>query len=117
MPNVTDLLAANLYDVFGNRDATTRRAAIDRLYTQDVVFTDPEGTTTGRDAVADKAADLLANAPADFEFSEDGRRYAGPDAGALAWAFGPPGTPAVRGIDVITVRDGRIAAILTMFTA
>ncbi|KUN29528.1 hypothetical protein AQJ23_01815 [Streptomyces antibioticus] len=78
---------------------------------------DPEGTTTGRDAIADKAADLLANAPADFEFSEDGRRYAGPDTGALAWAFGPPGTPAVRGIDVITVRDGRIAALLTMFTA
>ncbi|MEV7070087.1 nuclear transport factor 2 family protein [Streptomyces sp. NPDC093990] len=117
MHNVTDLLAANLHEVFGNRDAATRRAAVDRLYTEDVVFTDPEGTTTGRDALADKAAALLADAPADFEFTEDGRRYAGPHTGALAWAFGPPGRPAVRGIDVITVRDGRIAAITTMFTA
>ncbi|MFF5497718.1 nuclear transport factor 2 family protein [Streptomyces aquilus] len=117
MRNVTDLLAANLHDVFGNRDAAARRAAIDRLYTEDVVFTDPEGTTTGRDAIADKADALLANAPADFAFTEDGRRYAGPDTGALAWAFGPAGAPAVRGIDVITVRDGRIAAIVTMFTA
>ncbi|MFC8427886.1 nuclear transport factor 2 family protein [Streptomyces sp. NPDC057253] len=117
MPTVTDLLAANLHEVFGNRDAATRRAAVDRIYTEDVVFTDPEETTTGRDALADKAAALLADAPADFELTEDGRRYAGPDTGAVAWAFGPPGAPAVRGIDVITVRDGRIAAVMTMFTA
>ncbi|WP_053853322.1 nuclear transport factor 2 family protein [Streptomyces sp. NRRL B-24085] len=117
MRNVTDLLAANLHEVFGNRDAATRRAAVERLYTEDVVFTDPEGATTGRDALADKAAALLADAPADFDFTEDGRRYAGPHTGALAWAFGPPGRPAVRGIDVITVRDGRIAALTTMFTA
>ncbi|MEU6841674.1 nuclear transport factor 2 family protein [Streptomyces sp. NPDC046716] len=114
---VTDLLAANLHEVFGNRDPASRRAAIDRIYTEDVVFTDPEGVTTGIDALEDKAATLLTNAPADFEFTEDGQRYAGPLTGALAWTFGPPGTPAVRGIDVITVRDGRIATILTMFTA
>ncbi|MGW5638056.1 hypothetical protein [Streptomyces sp. NPDC003832] len=36
--------------------------------------------------------------------------------GSLAWAFGPPpGAPAVCGVDVITVRDGRIADILTRF--
>ena len=117
MRTVTDLLAANLHEVFGNRDAAARRATIDHVYTEDVVFTDPEGTTTGRDALADKAAALLADAPADFEFTEDGLRYAGPDTGALAWAFGPPGAPAVRGIDVITAREGRIAAVVTMFTA
>ncbi|MEU5768327.1 nuclear transport factor 2 family protein [Streptomyces asoensis] len=117
MHSVTDLLAANLHEVFGNRDPVSRRAAIDRIYTEDVVFTDPEGVTTGRDAIEDKAATLLADAPADGGFTEDGHRYAGPQHGALAWAFGPPGVPAVRGIDVITVRDGRISAILTMFTA
>jgi len=117
VPTITELLSANLHEVFGNRDAESRRAAIDRIYTEDVVFTDPEATTTGRDALADKAAALLADAPADFAFTEDGRRYAGPGTGALAWAFGPPGAPAVRGIDVITVREGRIAAVMTMFTA
>lgn len=116
MHDVTDLLTANLHDVFGNRDPASRRAAIDRIYTEDVVFTDPEGVTTGRDAIEDKAAALLANAPADFEFTEDGRRYVGADAAALAWAFGPPGAPAVRGIDIITIRDARIATVLTMFT-
>ncbi|MEU2422029.1 nuclear transport factor 2 family protein [Streptomyces sp. NPDC007851] len=117
MHTVSDLLAANLHDVFGNRDARTRRETIERIYTEDVVFTDPEGVTTGRDALEDKARALLDKVPADFAFTEDGRRYAGPHDGALAWAFGPEGEPAVRGIDVITVREGRIAAVLTMFTA
>ncbi|OIJ68328.1 nuclear transport factor 2 family protein [Streptomyces mangrovisoli] len=117
MSTVTDLLAANLHDVFGNRDPASRRAAIERIYTEDVVFTDPEGVTTGRDALEDKARALLDKVPPEFAFTEDGTRYAGPDNGALAWAFGPEGEPAVRGIDVITVREGRIAAVLTMFTA
>ncbi|PWI12976.1 nuclear transport factor 2 family protein [Streptomyces sp. Act143] len=115
MHAVTDLLTANLHEVFGNRDPVSRRAAIDRIYTEDVVFSDPEGVTTGRDALENKAAALLADAPADFSFTEDGRRYADTQTGALAWAFGPPDAPAVHGVDVITVRDGRIATVLTMF--
>ncbi|MCF3964214.1 nuclear transport factor 2 family protein [Streptomyces fuscigenes] len=114
---VTDLLAANLHEVFGNRDAASRRAAIERIYTEDVVFTDPEGAVTGRDALEEKARDLLGKVPADFRFAEEGRRYASAHDGALAWTFGPEGEPAARGIDVITVRDGRIATLLTLFSA
>ncbi|MFJ9348402.1 nuclear transport factor 2 family protein [Streptomyces sp. NPDC101237] len=117
MTTVTELLAANLNDVFGNRDPESRRAAIERIYTEDVVFTDPEGVSTGWDALEDKARALLDKVPSDFAFTEDGRRYAGPHDGALAWAFGPAGEPAARGIDIVTVRDGRIATLLTMFTA
>jgi ketosteroid isomerase-like protein len=118
MSSVPDLLAANLHDVFGNRDAAARRAAIERTYTDDVVFTDPEGTVTGRDALEAKAAGLLETLPATFAFAEEGRRYAGPDTGALAWTLGPEGAdPAARGIDIITVRDGRIATLVTIFAA
>lgn len=117
MDTVTDLLAANLHDVFGNRDAAARRAAIERVYTEDVVFTDPEGVAVGWDALDAKAAALLEKVPTTFGFAEDSERYAGPDRGALAWAFGPEGEPAARGIDVITVRDGRIATLVTMFVA
>ncbi|AGL17046.1 nuclear transport factor 2 family protein [Actinoplanes sp. N902-109] len=115
MSSVADLLAANLHDVFGNRDATDRRAAIDRIYTEDVSFIDPEGVVTGRDALGKKAADLLENAGPDFVFTEVGLRYATADTGALAWEFGPAGAPVARGIDIITVKDGRIATLLTMF--
>ena len=116
MHTVTDLLTANLHDVFGNRDATSRRASIEQIYTEDIVFTDPEGVSTGWDALEEKARELLAKVPPSFTFTEDGKRYIGPDNGALPWAFGPEdGEPAVRGIDIITVRDGRIATIVTLF--
>ncbi|MGY6024568.1 nuclear transport factor 2 family protein [Streptomyces spinosirectus] len=117
MHTVTDLLAANLHEVFGNRDPGSRRAAIERIYTEDVVFTDPEGVATGWDALEDKARALLDGVPSSFGFTEDGERYAGPHDGALAWAFGPKGQPAARGIDIIAVRDGKIAAVRTMFIA
>lgn len=115
MATVSELLAANLHDVFGSRDPETRRQAVERIYSADVLFTDPEGSTRGRAAVELKAAALLADAPAEFIFVEDGRRYATDDLGALAWAFGPEGAPVVRGIDVITVADGIITSVRTFF--
>lgn len=115
MPSVADLLHANLHDVFGARDAAARHAAVERTYAADVTFTDPEGTVTGRDALEAKAAALLEAAPVDFVFADDGLRYVSHDTGALAWAFGPAGVPVVRGIDVITVRDGVITSVVTVF--
>jgi hypothetical protein len=115
MPSVADLLDANLHAVFGTRDAAARHAAVERTYAPDVTFTDPEGTVTGRQALEAKAAALLAGVPDDFVFADDGRRYVSQDTGALAWAFGPAGAPVVRGIDVITVRDGVIASVTTVF--
>ncbi|MFD4960271.1 nuclear transport factor 2 family protein [Microbacterium sp. NPDC058389] len=115
MTNVSDLLAANLHEVFGNRDAAARRAAIQRVYSEDVTFTDPEGTVRGRAAIEKKASDLLEGAPDDFVFVEDGERYVGTDIGALAWAFGPVGAPVVRGIDVVTVNGATITSVRTFF--
>ncbi|KAA9107927.1 nuclear transport factor 2 family protein [Microbacterium rhizomatis] len=115
MTSVTELLAINLFEVFGNRDAPSRQAAIERTYSEDVVFTDPEGSVRGRAALEEKAAAILDEAPTDFVFTEDGERYAASDVGALAWAFGPAGAPVVRGMDVITVEDGRITSIRTFF--
>ncbi|GAA1998258.1 nuclear transport factor 2 family protein [Microbacterium pumilum] len=115
MPTVSELLASNLHDVFGNRDALTRRAAIEWVYAEDVVFTDPDGTVHGRAALEDKAAALLAGVPSDFVFAEDGERYAATDIGALAWAFGPAGAPVARGIDVVTVANETITSVRTFF--
>ena len=116
MTTVRDLLSANLHQVFGNRDAVSRREAIEATYTSDVVFGDPEGQVTGRDALEAKAAGLIDGAPANFVFVEDGIVYAGGNSGALSWAFGPSGSPVARGIDVITVRDGRISELRTLLS-
>jgi hypothetical protein len=32
----------------------------------------------------------------------------------LPWRFGPPGKPIARGLDVLTIRDGRVSAVLTL---
>lgn len=114
MASTAELLHANLHDVFGNRDSATRREAIDRIYADDVVFTDPEGEVWGRDALAEKASALLASLPETFAFAEDGPQYVSESAGALAWTLGPEGAPAVRGIDVIRVADGQIVSLLTV---
>jgi len=114
VPTIRELLSANLYDVFGNRDAASRRAAIERVFAEDVVFADPEGEVRGWDGLEQKAAGILDGTPASFALAEDGPAYLGPDSGALAWTFGPEGEPVARGIDLIEVRDGRIHTLRTL---
>lgn len=114
---VTDLLAANLHGVFGERDPDRRRATAAATYTEDVQFTDPEETVVGVEALEGKAAALLAGAPG-FVFTEAGPAYLLGDRAALAWTFGPEGgDPVARGVDVITVRDQRISAVQTFLAA
>jgi hypothetical protein len=114
MPTVSELLTANLHEVFGNHDVASRRAAIERTYASDVTFSDPEGTVVGWDALEQKAAGLLETVPAGFQFVEEGRRYVSGTHGVLAWGFGPVGAPAVRGVDVIEVRDGVVVTLTTV---
>ena len=111
----SELLAANLHGVFNERDAAKRRAAAVAAYTEDVRFTDPEDTVVGPDAVVAKAASLLDGAPG-FVFADAGPVYAvGEEHAALPWTFGPrEGVPVARGLDVITIRDGRISEVLTL---
>lgn len=114
-PTITALMHANLYEVFGQRDPVLRREAIARTYTSDVAFTDDAGTIVGLAAIDDRAQRLLEDAPAAFAFAPDGPIYVGEDTAAMAWRLGPPdGEPVARGMDIVTVKDGRIGAIRTL---
>jgi hypothetical protein len=42
---------------------------------------------------------------------EEGLAYVGPDTAARPWRFGPPDSPVIRGIDVLTLRDGRVSVV------
>ncbi len=109
-----ELLTANLHGVFGERDPGRRRAAADATYTADVQFVDPKETVVGVAALEAKAAALLEGAPG-FVFAEAGPAYVAGDLAALAWTFGPAdGEPVARGVDVITVREGRIGVVRTL---
>jgi SnoaL-like domain len=107
-------LRSNLHEVFSERDPERRRAAIERTYTEDVTFIDPEGESVGRQALSDQAQKLLDGVLAGFVLEEDGPRYIGTDTAALAWRFGPPGNPVARGIDILTIRDGRVSVVRTL---
>ena len=89
----------------------------DRTYVENVTFIDPEGEVVGRQALSDRAQKLLDDAPADFSLEEDGPRYVGPGTAALAWRLGPPGRPVARGIDIRTIRDGRVSVLRTLIAA
>ena len=114
---IRELLLANLFAVFGERDRERRLQVIARNYTEDVIWTDPDGTTQGHEAMNEQAQKLLQRMP-DLAFSAAGPVHVSRDLGLLAFNLGvPEQPPAVSGIDVALVRDGRIARLYTLLTA
>jgi len=114
---IRKLMLENLFAVFNVRDPEQRLEAIVRNYTEDVSWTDPDGTTHGHEAMNEQAQKLLDRLPG-FVFSAAGPVYVSRDLGLLAFNMGPPEqAPAVSGIDVALVRDGRIAVLHTLLTA
>ena len=116
MPDGNELLHIN-HEVTSERDPEKRRAAIERAYVEDLRFLDPEGEVVGRQAFSDRIQKILDDAPADFVLEEDGPEYVGPDTAALPWRFGPPGNPVIRGLDVLTLRDGRVSIVRGLVTS
>lgn len=108
---IYELLNRNLQEVFGEGDALRRRAAIEALYTDDCVLYAPPGIFVGHDALDKFAGDLRATYP-DFTYTPHGAPQALHNAGRLAWGSGPHGEkPDYTGLDVIIVRDGKIAVL------
>jgi len=108
---IIELLYRNLQEVFGESDAARRRAAIDEFYTDDCVLYVQPGVFVGRNALDKFAGDLRATHP-NFVYTPHGEAQAVHNAGILAWGSGPKGeAPEYTGLDVIIVRDGRIAAL------
>jgi len=114
MPDAAELLYMNLHEVFSERDTEKRRAAIERTYAEDVRFIDPEDEVVGRKALNERAQKILDDAPADYVLEEDVLGYVSPDTAVQAWRFGPPGSPVVRWIDILTLRDGRVSVVRTL---
>jgi len=110
--NTTEnLLTRNLLEVFGERDAEKRRSAIAELWADDGVFADPHGRYVGHTELNDAVSQLHARFPG-FVFRPTRAPQSFYDVGRLAWGHGPAGEPPkVTGLDVITVRDGRIVAL------
>jgi hypothetical protein len=107
------LLKRNLLEVFGEHDAAKRRAAIEELFVEDAVFSDPHQHHQGRKALDGAVAALHQLMPG-YVFREIGAAQTLTDSGRLAWSFGPAEDPQrITGLDVIVVRGDRIAALYT----
>jgi hypothetical protein len=109
---IETLIKRNLHEVFGERDAKKRREAIAELWTEDCVFIDHSGKTSGRDEL-DRAVAILHQRLPGYVFSELRPVDVLHESGRLAWSYGRPGQEPVKGLDVALVRDGRISLMLT----
>ena len=108
---IPELLHRLLAEVFGEADASRRRAAIKELFADDCVVDVPQGLFVGHDALDKLAGDVRTTHP-DFVYTPRGAPQALNNAGRLAWSSGPPGKrPDYTGEDVIVVRDGKIVAL------
>jgi hypothetical protein len=113
-----ELLDRMVADVFNEHDADRRETAIEQLFAEDVVFTDPERTVHGRHDLATAVTGLLAGGAPDFAFTHSGPFRGVDDLGMRAWSLGPAGAePVAGGLDVVLVVDGRIARLWTMLDA
>ena len=114
--SISTLLTRNLHDVFGENDPVRRRAVIDEIYTEDIVFYDPnKGVYRGRDEIDRVAGTIRATHP-DFQYQIIAEPEELGNGGRAPWVSGRPGeTPAYAGTDFIIARDGRIAAIYLFF--
>ena len=116
--SILTLLTRNLHDVFGENDPARRRAAIDEIFTEDCVFSDPKGGVyRGRDEIDRIAGAVKATHPG-FRY----RPIADPDevgnGGRVQWVSGRPAEePAYAGADFIIAREGRIAAVYLFSTS
>jgi len=114
---ITELMHANLLDVFNERDGARRWAAIARIYADDVRWTDDDGVTTGREALNAKAIELQAKL-GDLQFIAAGPAHHATGLGLLAFTLVKPGSdaPQISGLDVAIVRDCVIAELYTVLT-
>jgi len=112
---IHELLKRNLQEVFGEADPARRRAAIEELYTDDCVVHLPPGVFVGHDALDKLAGEVRATHP-HFVYTLHGQPQALHNAGRLAWGSGPRGEkPDYTGVDVIIVRDDKIAVLYGFF--
>ena len=114
--SVSTLLIRNLQDVFGENDPERRRAAIDEIYTEDVVFYDPSKSVYRGGDEIDRIAGAIRATHPDFSYQPIAEPEELGNGGRIQWVSGRPGeAPAYAGTDFIIARDGRIAALYLFF--
>jgi hypothetical protein len=113
--SINDLLNRIIDDIFNERDAVKRSAAIAEIFSEDIIFVDPEGETRGRAALEEKVSALLKGQPEAFRFGDVHVSQTAGDLGIHHWKLGPAGgDPVATGVDVALVDGDRITRLWTL---
>ncbi len=114
--SISTLLTRNLQEVFGENDPARRRAAVQKLHTEDGVFYDPsKGVYRGRDEI-DRIAGAIRATHLDFRYKPISEPEETGNGGRVRWVAGRPDeAPAYAGTDFIIARDSRIAVLHLFF--
>jgi hypothetical protein len=111
-PDFNALLRANLEQVFNERDADKRIAAIQQLFSAEPKMYEPDGIVTGQAAISDVAGALLEQFGPDFSFVAQGVAVGHHGMAYLRWHAGPmEGPVGVTGADVAEIVDGKIVRL------
>ncbi|MDT7667130.1 MAG: hypothetical protein QOD04_6686 [Pseudonocardiales bacterium] len=107
-----NVIAERYIDAWNETDATTRRALIDELYTQDAGYTDPLLDAKGRDQI-DAAIEGAQQQFAGLVFSLAGPVDSHHDTARFQWHLGAPGAdePLVVGFDVAVAEGGQLRRV------
>jgi hypothetical protein len=109
-----ELAHGNLFDVFGNYDAVSRREAVISMYHEDGTVYEPNGVAIkGHDAI-DKHIQGLLEKNAGWEFKTVGPVKQVQNLVFIAWTFGPKGKVVLEGSDHIIVEDGKIKVVYAL---
>lgn len=91
---------------------TNRRAFLEKHYTENTVFNDPEGLVVGREQL-NTLLGKLQDANKGWAFKAVGKPYVQHGNVRVRWQYGPGNHPdMVTGEDVVTIADGRIASTI-----
>jgi hypothetical protein len=111
-PDYDHILRSNLQRVFNERDAFTRRHAIDELFVTNPIMYEPTAIVEGRGGISDVAGKLLEQFGPDFSFVPNGIAVGHHGVGVLRWQAGPKGGPvAVTGADAAEIVNGKISRL------
>jgi hypothetical protein len=114
---VTQIIEANLNEVWNERDDARRLAALRRLYHPDAVLYEPENVVTGHEAISRTVAAVLASLPDGFRFTVVGAPVGHHGLAVARWQGGPPVQVIVTGSDVARIVSGQITELHVFFDA
>ncbi|WP_042417883.1 nuclear transport factor 2 family protein [Streptacidiphilus anmyonensis] len=113
---VADLMRANLLEVFNEPDPERRAATVKEIYSDDVVWHEPDRLVRGREALARRALEMREETP-DWVFRPNGPVSVNDDLGHLGFLCGPADQPpVVSGMDIARCKDGVIVELYTFVT-